>query len=90
MAASGYKYTDVVVEVQGRIGTIRLNRPKALNAFTTTMMMDVITALRELNQHPDTVFTVITGEGRFFSSGVDVKGEADLEQLSSTLQAIQH
>lgn len=38
--------------------------------------MDVVAALRELNNHPETVFTVLTGEGRFFSSGADVKAEA--------------
>lgn len=31
--------------------------------------------MRELNEHPDTVFTVLTGEGRFFSSGADVKAD---------------
>jgi len=30
--------------------------------------------LRELNEHPDTIFTVLTGVGRFFSSGADVRG----------------
>ena len=39
--------------------------------------MDIIAAIRELNEHPDTVFTVLTGEGRFFSSGADVRGEND-------------
>lgn len=39
-------------------------------------MQDTIAALRELNENPDTIFTVITGEGRFFSAGADVKGEA--------------
>lgn len=29
-----------------------------------------------LNTHPDTIFTVLTGEGRFFSAGADVKGIA--------------
>ena len=36
-------------------------------------MIEVVAAVRELNNHPDTVFTVLTGEGRFFSSGADVK-----------------
>lgn len=52
----------------------QLNRPKSLNAFGGRLLIDVISALRELNEHPETVFTVITGEGRFFSSGADVKG----------------
>jgi peroxisomal 3,2-trans-enoyl-CoA isomerase len=36
-------------------------------------MLDTIAAFRELDNHPDTVFTVLTGEGRFFSAGADVK-----------------
>lgn len=98
MATFGkYKYTDVIFEIKGKIGIIKvrlssmpgilqpstvsdygtqLNRPKSLNAFGGNLLMDVVTALRELNEHPDTVFTVITGEGRFFSSGADVKGKS--------------
>lgn len=39
------------------------------------MVMDTIAAIRELNEHPDTIFTVLTGEGRFFSAGADVRGK---------------
>jgi len=52
-----------------------MNRPKSLNAFGGTLVMDIIAAVRDLNENPDTVFTVLTGEGRFFSSGADVKGK---------------
>ena len=85
------KYTDIIVEIKGQIGIIKVpsrsvsfeykadvvaqfNRPKALNSFGGNLMLDTIGALRELNEHPDTIFTVITGEGRFFSAGADVKG----------------
>ncbi|TID22715.1 peroxisomal d3-d2-enoyl-CoA isomeras-like protein [Venturia nashicola] len=67
------KYTDVIVEVKGQIGTIKLNRPKQLNSFGGNLALDVIAAFKELDNHPDTVFTVLTGEGRFFSAGADVK-----------------
>lgn len=40
------------------------------------MIEDTITALRELDSHPDTTFTVLTGEGRFFSSGADVTSQS--------------
>ncbi|KAK5090776.1 hypothetical protein LTR64_007276 [Lithohypha guttulata] len=70
------KYNDIIFEVKEKIGIIKLNRPKSLNAFGGTLVMDIIAALRELNEHPDTVFTVLTGEGRFFSSGADIKGVA--------------
>ncbi|KAL4895448.1 ClpP/crotonase-like domain-containing protein [Aspergillus ambiguus] len=70
-------YTDLTVEVRGQIGIITLNRPKALNAFSDTMSMDIVKAFRELNERPDTIFTVLTGNGRFFSAGVDVKASAE-------------
>lgn len=38
------------------------------------MIPEAIDALRILNEHPDTAFTVLTGEGRFFSAGADVRG----------------
>jgi peroxisomal 3,2-trans-enoyl-CoA isomerase len=52
----------------------QFNRPKSLNAFGGKLMQETISAIRELNEHPDTVFTVLTGEGRFFSAGADVRG----------------
>jgi len=44
-------------------------------------MLETIAAIRELNEHPTTVFTVLTGEGRFFSAGADVRSE-DLPTIS--------
>src|ERR1700754_787416 len=96
MSARKYKYSDIIFEIKGKIGIIKvfhdiqpgfdssrstklpclqLNRPKSLNAFGGNLLVNVVTALRELNEHPDTVFTVLTGEGRFFSSGADVMGK---------------
>ncbi|KIW76588.1 hypothetical protein Z517_09032 [Fonsecaea pedrosoi CBS 271.37] len=74
---SKYKYSDIVFEIKGKVGIIKLNRPKALNSFGGSLLLDTVQALRELNEHPDTVFTVLTGEGRFFSSGADVKAHAN-------------
>lgn len=68
---SSQKYTDVLVDISNQIGTIKLNRPKSLNSFGGNLMIDIITALRELDEHPDTIFTVLTGEGRFVSFPVN-------------------
>lgn len=57
-----------------KTNVIQFNRPKALNSFGGKLMTDTVAAMRELNDHPDTVFTVLTGEGRFFSAGADVRG----------------
>ncbi|KAF2275057.1 peroxisomal d3,d2-enoyl-CoA isomerase [Westerdykella ornata] len=72
--AAPHSYTDIKFEIRGKIGIISFNRPQALNSFGGNLITDTIDALRVLNEHPDTVFTVLTGEGRFFSAGADVKG----------------
>jgi enoyl-CoA hydratase/carnithine racemase len=54
---------------------LQFNRPKALNSFGGKLIEETINAIRELNEHPDTVFTVLTGEGRFFSAGADIRGK---------------
>lgn len=66
-------YSDIIVTKKGQIGIIKFNRPKALNSFGGNLVPDTIAAFRELDNDPDTVFTVLTGEGRFFSAGADVK-----------------
>ncbi|KAF2271056.1 ClpP/crotonase [Lojkania enalia] len=73
--ASGY--ADIKFEIRGKIGIIKFNRPKVLNSFGGNIIPETIDAFRVLNEHPDTIFTVLTGEGRFFSAGADVRGAAD-------------
>ena len=46
-------------------------------------MGETIAAIRELNENPDTIFTVLTGEGRFFSAGADVRGNEYMIYLIS-------
>ncbi|KAF2823460.1 peroxisomal d3,d2-enoyl-CoA isomeras-like protein [Ophiobolus disseminans] len=67
------QYPDIKFEIKGQIGIIKFNRPSSLNSFGGSLIPSVIAALRDLNNHPSTIFTVLTGEGRFFSAGADVK-----------------
>ncbi|KAF7880059.1 uncharacterized protein EAF02_007696 [Botrytis sinoallii] len=71
-------YKDIIVTIQNKIGIIKLNRPQALNSLGGSLVPETIAALRELNEHPDTVFTVLTGEGRFFCAGADVRQDVSL------------
>ncbi|KAH7073335.1 peroxisomal d3,d2-enoyl-CoA isomeras-like protein [Paraphoma chrysanthemicola] len=74
--ASQEQFPDIKFEIKNKIGIIKFNRPKALNSFGGSLITSTIGALRVLNDHPDTIFTVLTGEGRFFSAGADVTGIA--------------
>ncbi|KAG9240677.1 peroxisomal d3,d2-enoyl-CoA isomeras-like protein [Calycina marina] len=85
MAPKG-SYEDIIVEKTGQIGIIKFNRPKQLNSFGGKLMEETIDAVRMLNDDPDTCFTVLTGEGRFFSAGADVRGARfDQETTYSTI-----
>ncbi|KAF7897749.1 uncharacterized protein EAF01_008715 [Botrytis porri] len=71
-------YKDIIVTIQNKIGIIKFNRPQALNSLGGSLVPETIAALRELNEHPDTIFTVLTGEGRFFCAGADVRQDGAL------------
>ncbi|KAF2754975.1 peroxisomal d3,d2-enoyl-CoA isomerase [Pseudovirgaria hyperparasitica] len=80
---AGPPYKDITFEIRGKIGIIKFNRPKHLNSFGGSMVEEAIDAFRILDKHPDTVFTVLTGEGRFFSAGADVKTIASVEDVQN-------
>ena len=71
-------YSTVAVAVDGRVGTLTLNRPDKLNAIDDVMARELLEASRELLTDDAVRVLVITGAGRGFSAGGDVKflGEA--------------
>ncbi|KAI9641354.1 hypothetical protein NHQ30_010156 [Ciborinia camelliae] len=73
-------YQDIIVTIKKKIGIIKFNRPQALNSLGGNLVLETIAALRELNGHPKTVFTVLTGEGRFFCAGADVRQDGGLSR----------
>jgi 2-(1,2-epoxy-1,2-dihydrophenyl)acetyl-CoA isomerase len=63
----------VEYRTEDRIAWIALNRPDALNAWTTELGHDLRTALERAAGDPETRAIVFTGAGRAFSSGADLK-----------------
>src|SRR5437763_4087794 len=53
--------------------TIELNRPQALNAWNEQFGIDLLATVRELAQDETVRAVVVTGAGRGFSSGADLK-----------------
>jgi 2-(1,2-epoxy-1,2-dihydrophenyl)acetyl-CoA isomerase len=62
----------ILLERDGAIGWIRLNRPERLNAFSGTMREDLLRALQELEDDDDVRCIIVTGVGRAFSTGGDI------------------
>jgi 2-(1,2-epoxy-1,2-dihydrophenyl)acetyl-CoA isomerase len=77
----------------GGVAWIVLNRPEALNAWTRQLGRDTIAALDEAAEDPDLRAIVLTGAGRAFSSGADLKaggelGESDRPDVLSPLREV--
>jgi len=68
---------DILVEKKGRVLVVTLNRPEVLNAFRMTMAAELVQALRQADEDDSVGCVVLTGAGRGFCSGADVRGFFD-------------
>ena len=66
----------------GAVRTLTLNRPKALNSFTSEMHAALADALREVEADPGVRCLVLTGAGRAFCAGQDLADPAVAPDLS--------
>jgi enoyl-CoA hydratase/carnithine racemase len=66
-------YEQIRYEVNDPIATITLSRPEALNAWTDRMAAEVKHAVARAEADPAAVAIVITGAGRGFCAGADMK-----------------
>ena len=66
-------YETILVTREGRVGTITLNRPKALNALNTQVMHEVTAAAAEFDADPGIGAIIITGSAKAFAAGADIK-----------------
>lgn len=73
------------------IATMVLNRPEVLNAMNKQLWLDLQSALADARQDMEIKVVVITGEGRAFSSGADLKDSKTRtpEQYRQYLEALQ-
>jgi len=65
-------YDEILYDVDDPIATITLNRPEALNAFTTRMGNELRAAVGEAERDPRVVGIILTGAGRGFCAGADM------------------
>jgi enoyl-CoA hydratase len=63
----------VLVERQGAVGVIRLNRPSALNALNAQLITELGAAFDSLEFDPTIGAIVLTGSDRAFAAGADIK-----------------
>jgi 2-(1,2-epoxy-1,2-dihydrophenyl)acetyl-CoA isomerase len=66
----------VLVEKRGRVAIVTLNRPESLNGFTTDLRNALKAALQSVAADDAVRAVVLTGAGRGFSAGADLKAES--------------
>jgi enoyl-CoA hydratase/carnithine racemase len=66
------EFSEILYDVDDHIATITLHRPEKLNAFTGTMMNELIDAFDLTDADDDVRAVIVTGSGRAFCAGADL------------------
>lgn len=83
-----------VVEKEGHILVVRLNRTEAKNAITAAMLLGMYEAWRRLDEDEDLYCAVLTGNGGTFCSGMDLKmgpqakGDEDMARMLEMMKDV--
>jgi 2-(1,2-epoxy-1,2-dihydrophenyl)acetyl-CoA isomerase len=67
-------YETIRLDVANGVATVTLNRPDSLNALSATMRRELLAALKAIRRDDEVRAVVLTGEGRGFCSGADLRG----------------
>ena len=66
-------YQNILTKIEGQVGVVMLNRPKALNALNSELLAELIGVLEEWDRGTDVRCIVLTGSDRAFAAGADIK-----------------
>ncbi len=72
-------YEQIIYTKEEGVATITLNRPRILNAFTPIMIDEWARAIEEAKLDPEVRVVIVTGAGRGFCSGADVRSFRERE-----------
>ena len=79
-------YENVVVEKDGAVGIITLNRPQQLNALSYDLVKELAVAVEALDQDAEIRVMILTGGEKVFAAGADIKEMADAGPFDERLQ----
>jgi enoyl-CoA hydratase/carnithine racemase len=74
----------------GRYLVLRLNRPESLNALTVSMRRDIDAAVADFAADPAMRVAIVTGTGRAFCAGADLRAMAERDALDRAGRAVAH
>ena len=80
------KFGTVLYESKDRVAKITLNRPECFNAINETMPEDIASAFNHASNDDSVHVVVLTGSGRGFCGGYDLKTFAETPDLNPVIQ----
>jgi enoyl-CoA hydratase len=80
------EYQFVATETHGRVGLVRFNRPKALNALNSGLMEEMVGALEAFDRSAEVGCLVVTGNERAFAAGADIGEMAEATAVEMLLR----
>ncbi|MEP6563904.1 MAG: enoyl-CoA hydratase [Mesorhizobium sp.] len=79
-------YETIIVETRGKVGLITLNRPKALNALNSQVLVELVAAVNAFGADTDIGAMVITGSEKAFAAGADIKEMQAISYVDAYVQ----
>ncbi|MDB5841453.1 MAG: enoyl-CoA hydratase [Herminiimonas sp.] len=77
------QYENILVETHGKVGLVRLNRPKALNALNDQLMDELGQALSQFDKDENIGCIVLTGSEKAFAAGADIAAMANYTYMDA-------
>ncbi len=72
------EFKNIIVEINEKVGVVKMNRPDALNALNTETLWELSKAISHLSESNGVRVIVITGEGKAFVAGADIAEMKDM------------
>ncbi len=77
-------YKNIIVEKKDAVGTIKINRPKVLNALNKDTILELTETVEELDKDKNIKVVILTGEGdKAFIAGADISQMKDMSPLEA-------
>jgi len=79
-------YQNILVEKEGPIAIVKLNRPKAFNALSHELIVELVSAFHDLDNDSSIRAVVLTGGDKAFAAGADIKEMSQETSVSILLK----
>ncbi len=81
------EFNSLLFRKEGNVGILSINRPEALNALNSNLLEELDRAIDMINSDNEIYVLIITGEGRAFVAGADIKEMKDMNSIEARIFA---